>query len=231
MGEPGSPDRGGAFSRAWRSQVTEQRADEPLVFVVDDDAGIRDGLRSLLGSVGLRAELFGSAAEFLARKTPDVPACLVLDIRLPGLSGLDFQSELAKSNIAIPIIFISGYGDIPMTVRAMKAGAVEFLTKPIRDQDLLDAVQTALERDRTRRSHEHAISRTKNNYHALTVREREVMEMVTEGLMNKQIAGKLGVSEVTVKVHRGNVMKKMEANSVADLVRMADLLGIRPHSR
>jgi FixJ family two-component response regulator len=182
---------------------------QSLVFVVDDDASVREALGSLFRSVGLRAELLGSAPEFLKAKLPDAPACLVLDIRLPGLSGLDFQSELARVNIHIPIIFITGHGDIPMTVRAMKAGAVEFLTKPIRDQDLLDAVQTALERDRARRALDQTVHTVRANCESLTPREQEVIAFVTAGLMNKQIAAKLGVSEVTVKVHRGNVMKKM----------------------
>jgi FixJ family two-component response regulator len=175
--------------------------------------------------------MFGSATEFLKHQLPDVPACLVLDIRLPGLSGLDFQSKLIKSNIQIPIIFITGHGDIPMTVRAMKAGAVGFLTKPFRDQDLLDAVHVALERDRSRRAQDETIHGVKANYQSLTPREQEVISFVTAGLMNKQIAAELDVSEVTVKVHRGNVMKKMGAHSLAELVRMADMLGIRPASQ
>jgi len=180
-----------------------------------------------LRSVGLQVEVFGTAAEFLKNKLPDVTACLILDIRLPGVSGLDFQVELAAANIHIPIIFITGHGDIPMTVRAMKAGAVEFLTKPFRDQDLLDAVQTALERDRTRRAQDKTVHELRNHYGALTPREQQVIRFVTAGLMNKQIAAELGVSEITVKVHRGSVMKKMGARSLADLVRMADALGIQ----
>jgi FixJ family two-component response regulator len=207
--------------------MTEQPAAQPRVFVVDDDASIREALDSLFRSVGLQAEVFGSAADFLKHKLPDAPACLVLDIRLPGLSGLDFQTELARANVHIPIIFITGHGDIPMTVRAMKAGAVEFLTKPIRDQDLLDAVQIAIERDRTRRAQDETIHGVKASYESLTPREQEVIGFVTAGLMNKQIAAELGVSEITVKVHRGNVMKKMGARSLADLVRMADMLGLR----
>jgi FixJ family two-component response regulator len=198
-----------------------------VVFVVDDDASLRESLRSLFGSVGLSVQAFASAAEFLRAKRPDVPSCLVLDVRLPGLSGLDFQAELAKTDTLIPIIFITGHGDIPMTVKAMKAGAVEFLTKPFRDQELLDAVQVGLERDRTRRAGETARSQVRVNFESLTSREREIMGLVTSGLMNKQIAGDLGVSEITVKVHRGSVMRKMGARSLADLVRMADLLGIR----
>ena len=205
-----------------------QPESDSIVFVVDDDASLRQALKSLLQSVGLRVELFGSAADFLKSKLADsVAACLVLDVRLPGLSGLDFQAELAKANIHIPIIFITGHGDIPMTVRAMKAGAVEFLTKPFRDQDLLDAVQIALERDRARRTQDETAHELRVHFEALTPREREVLTFVTAGLMNKQIAAELGVSEITVKVHRGNVMKKMGARSLADLVRMADTLGIR----
>jgi FixJ family two-component response regulator len=177
--------------------------------------------------VGLEVELFGSAADFLKYKLPDAAACLVLDIRLPGISGLDFQAELSQAGIHVPIIFITGHGDIPMTVRAMKAGAVEFLTKPFRDQDLLDAVQIAVERDRARRSLEKTLYEVRTHFEALTPREQQVIGFVTAGLMNKQIAAELGVSEITVKVHRGNVMKKMGARSLADLVRMAEALGIR----
>jgi FixJ family two-component response regulator len=200
---------------------------QPVVFVIDDDESIREALRSLLRSVGLRVELFGAASEFLKSKLPDAPSCLVLDVRLPGLSGLDFQTELARVNVNIPIIFITGHGDIPMTVRAMKAGAVEFLTKPFRDQELLDSVGIALERDRARREQDNTVHDVKDHFKSLTPREQEVMGFVTAGLMNKQIAAKLGVSEITVKVHRGNVMRKMSARSLADLVRMADVLGIR----
>jgi FixJ family two-component response regulator len=202
-------------------------AEEPVVFVVDDDESMREALRSLFRSVSLRVETFGSAADFLRSKLPDVASCLVLDIRLPGLSGLDFQAELAKANINIPIIFMTGHGDIPMSVQAMKAGAVDFLTKPFRDQDMLDAVAAALERDRNRRKDERQISDLRARLEGLTEREREVMGFVTAGLMNKQIAGELGLSEITVKIHRGHVMRKMEARSLADLVRMAELLGVR----
>jgi FixJ family two-component response regulator len=207
--------------------MTEQSEPQSVVFVVDDDAALRESVSSLLRSVGLRVEAFGSGAEFLKSKLSDVPSCLILDVRLPGLSGLDFQAELAKASIQMPIIFITGHGDIPMTVRAMKAGAVEFLTKPFRDQDLLDAVQLGLGRDRTRRESESALSDLRAKLATLTPREQEIMAMVTAGLMNKQIAGDLGVTEVTVKVHRGNVMRKMGARSLADLVRMADSVGIR----
>ena len=198
-----------------------------IVYVVDDDASIREALKSLLASMGMRVEVFGSAAEFLNSTLADIPSCLVLDVRLPGVSGLDFQAELTKANIQVPIIFITGHGDIPMTVRAMKAGAVEFLTKPIRDQDLLDAVQLALDKDRMRREAEKALSEVRARYESLTPREQEVIALVTAGLMNKQIAAEMDVSEITAKVHRGNVMRKMGAKSLAELVRMADLLGIR----
>ena len=200
---------------------------EPVVFVVDDDAALRDALKSLLRSVGFRVEVFGSAGEFLQSKLPDAPSCLVLDVRLPGLSGLDFQTELTKANIHIPITFITGHGDIPMTVRAMKAGAVEFLTKPFRDQDLLDAVRLGIEQDRTRRESQDTVSKLRALFESLTPREQEIIAYVTAGLMNKQIAGELGVSEITVKVHRGNVMRKMGAKSLAELVRMADAMGVR----
>jgi|SRR4029079_19230663 FixJ family two-component response regulator len=200
---------------------------ESIVFVVDDDAPVREALQRLLRSVGLQAQTFGTTAEFLNAKLPDVASCLVLDVRLPGISGLDFQSELAKAKIHVPIIFITGHGDIPMSVKAMKAGAVEFLTKPFRDQELLDAIGIALNLDRARRENEKAVSNLRALFDSLTPREREVMALVTAGLMNKQIAAQLDVSEVTVKVHRGNAMGKMRARSLAELVRMADILGIR----
>ena len=204
---------------------------ESLVFVVDDDASVRRALTSLLQSVALHVEAFGSVADFLkGRRLDNIgvgSACLILDVRLPGVSGLDFQAELARTDTHLPIIFITGHGDIPMTVRAMKAGAVEFLIKPFREQDLLDAVQLALQRDRDRRTRESGVFETRARFGALTHREQEVFGLVTTGLMNKQIAGELGVSEITAKVHRGNVMKKMGVRSLADLVRMADALGIR----
>ena len=207
--------------------MSAERLDtQPVVFVVDDDAAVREALESLLKSVGLRAAMFASPAQFLERRHPNVPSCLVLDVRLPELSGLDFQAELAKNGIQIPIIFITGHGDVPMSVRAMKAGAVEFLTKPVREQDLLDAIQLALERDRARRGREQTVAQLRANFETLTPREHEVMAYVTAGLLNKQIAGKMGVSEITVKVHRRNVMQKMGARSLAELVRMADALGI-----
>ena len=198
-----------------------------MVFVIDDDASLREALSRLFASVGLRVKAFASAPEFLQAKLPDCPTCLVLDVRLPGLSGLDFQSELAKANIDIPIVFMTGHGDIPMTVRAMKAGAVEFLPKPFRDQDMLDAVQIGIERDRGRREKASSAAKLKASFNSLTSREQTIMGLVTAGLMNKQIAGELGVSEITVKVHRGSVMRKMGAKSLAELVRMADALGVR----
>jgi FixJ family two-component response regulator len=204
-----------------------QSVDEPLVIVVDDDASLRNALNNLFRSVGLRVDVFGSAAELLQSKLPDVASCLVLDIRLPGTSGLDFQVELAKADIHIPIIFMTGHGDIPMSVRAMKAGAVDFLTKPFRDQDMLDAVSAAIERDRKRRAGEKAASEMRALFDGLSPREREVMTLVTAGLMNKQVAAETGLAEITVKIHRGNVMKKMGARSLADLVKMAELLGVR----
>jgi FixJ family two-component response regulator len=198
----------------------------PIVFVVDDDPSVRRSIKRLIGSVGLQVELFGSAQEFLLSKRPDAPSCLVLDIRLPGISGLDFQHKLAEANIHIPIIFITAHGDIPMTVRAMKAGAVEFLTKPFREQDLLDAIQLALERDRVRRQGDAEIVVLRERFESLTPREREVLPWVVSGLLSKQIADAIGTSEASVKVHRSQLMRKMAADSVADLVRMAEKMGI-----
>ena len=207
--------------------MSNEQAQQPVVFVVDDDASMRKALANLIHSVGLRAETFASAPDFLAVELPDAPSCLILDVRLPGLSGLDFQAKLASAKIEIPIVFITGHGDIPMTVRAMKAGAVEFLTKPFRDQDLLDAVQLALERDKARHRSQDLLAGLRAKYDTLTPREQEVMACVTGGLMNKQVAAEIGITENTVKVHRGNVTRKMGAKSLADLVRMADLLGVR----
>jgi FixJ family two-component response regulator len=203
--------------------MTEARS---IVFVIDDDAAVREAIRSLVRSVGLQAALFGSAQEFLQQAPPAVPSCLVLDVRLPGISGLDFQQQLANANTFIPIIFLTGYGDIPMSVRAMKAGAVEFLTKPFRCQDLLDAIHLALEKDRARRRQEAEISLLVRSYESLTPRERTVLPLVVSGRPNKQIAAAIGTSETTAKVHRGRLMRKMGASSVAELVRKAEKLGI-----
>jgi RNA polymerase sigma factor (sigma-70 family) len=199
---------------------------QSIVFVVDDDASVRNALKSLIRSVGLQVELFGSAQEFLQSKQPRAPSCLILDIRLPGISGLDFQRKLAEADNPIPIIFITGHGDIPMSVRAMKGGAVEFLTKPFRDQDLLDAIHVALERDRARRQREDEIATLKDRFEWLTPREREVLPLVVSGLPNKQIAAEIGTSETTVKVHRGQLMRKMGADSLPELVRMAERIGV-----
>ncbi len=207
--------------------MTEAFETEAIVFVVDDDPSMRKALTNLFRSVGLRAEVFGSAREWLESKLPEVASCLVLDIRLPGPSGLDFQAELAKANIQIPIIFMTGHGDIPMTVKAMKAGAIDFLTKPFRDQDMLDAVAVAIERDRTRRKEEEIVAELRAVFETLTTRERDVLALVASGLMNKQIAAEIGLAEITVKIHRGHLMRKMGARSLADLVRMAEMLGIR----
>jgi FixJ family two-component response regulator len=204
-----------------------QHDDEPIVLVIDDDPDVRDGLKALLHSVNLESKVYRSAPEFLRSKLPDQVSCLILDVRLPGLSGLDFQAELAKVNINIPIIFITGYGDIPMSVKAMKAGAVEFLTKPVREQDLLDAVRAALNQDRERRRSDERMRDLRTRFEALSQREQEVMGLVAAGLMNKQVAAEIGIVEVTVKVHRHNIMKKLGAKSLADLVRMADALGLQ----
>ena len=223
-------------SAVWGRMVTQRSSsaksvgstDQPIVFVVDDDASMRQALTRLLQSVQLRVEVFRSPQEFLQSERPNVPSCLVLDVRLPGLSGLDFQAELLKADVRMPIVFITGHGDIPMSVRAMKAGAVDFLAKPFRDQDLLDAVTTAIQRDQKRRELENAVADLRTHFSALTPREREIMALVASGLMSKQIAAQIGLSEITVKVHRSHVMKKMGARSVADLVRMAEALGVKP---
>jgi FixJ family two-component response regulator len=201
--------------------------DQPTVLIVDDDEILRSSLGSLLRSVGMRVHLFGSASEFLEKALPDTPCCLVLDVRLPGTSGLEFQTELDATGIRIPIIFITGYGDIPMTVKAMKAGAVEFLAKPFRDQDFLDAVRAAIQKDSRERAANKWVEKIKKDFLALTPREKEVIVLVASGLMNKQIAAQLGVTEITVKVHRGNVMRKMGAKSLAELVRISDALELK----
>jgi FixJ family two-component response regulator len=205
--------------------------EKPIVYIVDDDASLRDAVGRLFRSVGLQVRLFGSGPELLRNKLAEAASCLVLDIRLPGVSGLDFQSELAKANIHIPIIFMTGHGDIPMSVRAMKAGAIDFLTKPFRDQDMLDVVALALNRDRKRRKHERAKSDLLTRFESLSPREREIMSLVSTGLMNKQIAAETNLAEITVKIHRGHVMKKMTARSLPDLVRMAEILEIRSGER
>lgn len=205
-------------------------AEEAIVFIIDDDASVREALSNLFRSVGLQVATFGSAHEFLQSKLPNAPSCLILDIRLPRLSGLDFQAELVKADIRIPIIFMTGHGDIPMTVRAMKAGAVDFLTKPFRDQDMLDAVTAAIERDRNSRDEAKVLTDLQALFATLTPRERQVMNLVTAGLMNKQIAAEIGLAEITVKIHRGHIMRKMGAKSLPDLVRMAELLGSGPTS-
>jgi FixJ family two-component response regulator len=202
-------------------------AEVPIVYVIDDDESMRRGLTNLFESVGLRVEVFSSAPELLQRKLPDVPSCLVLDIRLPGMSGLDFQTLLEKAANHIPIVFITGHGDIPMSVKAMKAGAADFLTKPFRQQEMLDAVTAAIERDRKRRQGEKIVLNARALFEILTPREREILALVAAGLMNKQIAAEIGIAEITVKIHRGHIMKKMGTRSLADLVRIAEMLGIR----
>jgi FixJ family two-component response regulator len=203
----------------------------PIVFIVDDDRDVRDSLRRLLTSVGLVAQVFDTAQAFLTATRPDAPSCLVLDVRLPGLSGLDLQRELAAADMSLPIVFLTGYGDIPMSVRAMKAGAIEFLTKPFREQDLLDAIRNAIDRDRLARADRRELAGLRHRYDLLTPRERDVMAGVIAGLLNKQIAAELGTSEVTVKEQRGHVMQKMQVGSVAELVRAAARLGISPAPR
>ncbi|MGY8662393.1 response regulator transcription factor [Bradyrhizobium sp. UFLA05-109] len=211
------------LSQEMRSRTSPDGA---IVMVVDDDASMREALTNLFESVGLKVEAFGSAAEILQADPPELPSCLVLDIRLPGSSGLELQSDLAKANIHTPIIFITGHGDIPMTVQAMKSGAVDFLTKPVREQDLLDAVQAAIERDRKRRDLEKTVSDLRSRFESLTPRERDILPLVTSGLLNKQVAAELGLAEITVKIYRGQVMRKMRARTLADLIKMSEALGI-----
>lgn len=204
------------------SMTTDSEKDRPIVYVIDDDKSVRDSLEDLLASVGLRSMLFASTQDFVRSERPDASACIVLDVRMPGLSGLDFQEEMGSLCIHIPVVFITAHGDIPMSVRAMKAGAVEFLTKPFREQDLLDAIQQSITRDRARRQESGVKEELRRRYASLSDGEREVMDLVVKGLLNKQIAGKLEVSEITVKVRRGQVMRKMGADSLADLVRFAE---------
>jgi FixJ family two-component response regulator len=203
-------------------------AGAPIVFIIDDDRGMRQSIQDLVESVGLHAESFATSGEFLKRKRTNDPSCLVLDVRLPQMSGLDFQRQLAESGMQIPIIFVTAHGDVPMSVRALKSGAVEFLTKPFRDQDLLDAIQQALQRDRAEQEQQAEINDLQERYGALTAREQQVMALVVSGMLNKQIASEIGASEATVKIHRGNVMRKMQAGSVVDLVRMDDKLKLSP---
>jgi len=226
---PATPNRNASVKGASMGEMEHRRSPgerRAVVFVIDDDPSMRGALENLIGSVGLDVRAFASPREFLAAERPDVPSCLVLDVRLQGMTGLSFHDELVKTGVVLPVIFISGHADVPMTVRAMKAGALEFLTKPFRDVELLDAIHAAIERDRSRREETAALDMLRLRYGQLTAREREIMPLVAGGLANKQVAAALGVSEVTVKVHRGQVMRKMRARSLPDLVRMADRLGL-----
>src|SRR5271157_3230571 len=214
-----------------KNQMQESRESDAVIAIVDDDPSVREGLSSLIRSAGLQVETFASAQEFLARSGADAPSCLVLDLQLPGLSGLDLQKKMAEAGLEIPIVFLTGHGNIPASVQAMKAGAVEFLTKPVDEQELLQAIQEAVERDRRTRQHRAELRELRDRYESLTPREQEVMQQVVSGLLNKQVAGELNITEFTVKVHRGHVMHKMRADSLADLVRMAESLGIHSDKR
>jgi FixJ family two-component response regulator len=229
-GNPGSlasVQEGFVVTQRTPSKQRDALLEKPIVIVVDDDPEVREALSSLFRSVGLEPRPFGSTAEFLQHKLPEAPCCVVLDVRLPGVGGLDFQAQLIKANIHVPIVMVTGHGDIPMSVRAMKAGAIDFLTKRFRQQDMLDAVAQAIERDRERRDNEKSLAELRGRFESLTTREREIMTLVTTGLMNKQVAAELGLSEITVKIHRGHLTRKMGVRSLADLVRAADALGLR----
>jgi FixJ family two-component response regulator len=227
LGTPEDTIRATDVRKGLPSQLDRGRATQSIVYIVDDDATMREALSSLFRSVGLEVLVFSSAPELLESELADQPSCLVLDIRLPGVSGLEFQANLTEAGMQIPIIFITGHGDIPMSVKAMKAGAMDFLEKPFRQQEMLDAVARAIDRDRNRREHDKVIADLRSRFESLTPREREVLKFITGGLMNKQIAGEMGLAEVTVKIHRGHIMRKMQARSVVELVRMAEALGVR----
>jgi FixJ family two-component response regulator len=230
IGAPLAPVAAQATKSAAIDAALPRSSPDPVVFIIDDDVSVRESLHSLLRDIRLQSEMFGSATELLASKLLDAASCVVLDVRLPGISGLDFQAELARANIDVPIVFMSGYADVSLAVRAMKAGAVDFLTKPFREQDMLDAVAIAIARDRTRRTDEKMVSRTRALFETLSPREREVMALVTSGLMNKQVAAQTGLAEATVKMHRGQVMRKMAAKSLVDLVKMAEYLGVQANN-
>jgi FixJ family two-component response regulator len=230
IGAPLAPPAAQATESAAIDAAIPRSSPDPVVFIIDDDVSVRESLHSLFRDIRLQSEVFASATELLASKLPDAASCLVLDVRLPGMSGLDFQAELARANIDVPIVFMSGYADVSLAVRAMKAGAVDFLTKPFREQDMLDAVAIAIARDRTRRADEKMVSKTRALFATLSPREREVMALVTSGLMNKQVAAQTGLAEATVKMHRGQVMRKMAAKSLVDLVKMAEYLGVQANN-